>query len=110
MTTVGVPAGSGGKRYADVAKSTGGATNIDGEILKTINAITDPGERLEALMNYKRKDTRTTPPFKLAFLHREGDNGERVRVCNYYGDDTHQDLHEVVDCMGRVHIFFAMLW
>ena len=104
MTKVGVPARPEGKRYADVVKSAD-RTNIDGEILKTINDITDPGKRLEALMNYKHKEKRTMErdaPFKPAFLHRE-EAGERVRECNYCGGSTHQDHHEIKNCMGRQH-------
>jgi len=101
---VGAPARPEGKRYADVVKSASGAATIDGEILKTINAITDPSERLAALTNYAQKNTRMpATPFKLAFLHREGDSGERVGVCNYCGDGTHQPPHRVAECMGRVH-------
>ena len=105
MAKVGAPAMPDGKRYADIAKSADGITSIDGEILKTINGIPDPNQRLKALLEYKDKGTRsverdtsraTSKSFKLAFLH--SDDG---RECNYCGGGTSQRTHEMKDCMGR---------
>ena len=110
MTTTNAADGSaGGGSYADAAKTGGKVPNIDGDILKAINDIKDPEKRFDALMRFSqnggkgaKEGTKITPPFKMAFLHCEGPNGERQRVCNYCGDGTNQGPHQILECFGRV--------